>query len=104
MYVALGMLARVVSHCIRHLPVRSLNIKKFSECVAGFIAARAKLKQETLPPCVGSHFALPSKALFVCFIWKFFCWYFSMLGRILLSNLHCRWLTGLSCIQCFHIL
>lgn len=66
MYVALGMLARVVSHCIRHLPVRSLNIKKFSECVAGFIAARAKLKQETLPPCVGSHFALPSKALFVC--------------------------------------
>lgn len=68
MYVALGMLARVVSHCIRHLPVRSLNIKKFSECVAGFIAARAKLKQETLPPCVGSHFALPSKALFVCFV------------------------------------
>lgn len=67
MYVALGMLARVVSHCIRHLPVRSQNIKKFSECVAGFIAARAKLKQETLLPCVGSHFALPSKALFVCF-------------------------------------
>lgn len=71
MYVALGMLARVVSHCIRHLPVRSLNIKKFSECVAGFIAARAKLKQETLPPCVGSHFALPSKALFVCLFVSF---------------------------------